>query len=145
MSTIPAQPSGTEAAEAILSLARELQPICRSITGDGLRETLRILSRELPLNIREVPSGTQVLDWTVPDEWNIRDAYIKNSKGERLVDFQKCALHVINYSVPIRATMMRNWAVGSTCKALVRITAAFDLSVSVHFRNNRFHYMAGAE
>jgi aminopeptidase-like protein len=105
--TIPAQPSGTEVAEATLSLARELQPICRSITGDGLRETLRSLSRELPLNIHAVPSGTEVLDWTVPDEWNIRDAYIKNSKGERLVDFQKCALHVINYSVPIRATMTR--------------------------------------
>ena len=105
--TTSATPSGAEVAEASLALARELQPICRSITGDGLRETLRILRRELPLNIREVPSGTQVLDWTVPDEWNIRDAYIKNSKGERLVDFQKCALHVINYSVPVKATMTR--------------------------------------
>ena len=94
--------------EAILTLARELQPICRSITGDGLRETLRILSRELPLNIREVPSGTNVLDWTVPNEWNIRDAYIKNGRGERLVDFQKCSLHVINYSIPVKATMTRS-------------------------------------
>ncbi len=94
MSTVPSKSLGAEAGEAILSLARELQPICRSITGDGLRETLRILNRELPLTIREVPSGTQVLDWTVPDEWNIRDAYIKNGRGERLVDFQKCSLHV---------------------------------------------------
>ncbi|HEY4270884.1 MAG TPA: DUF4910 domain-containing protein [Candidatus Udaeobacter sp.] len=102
-----AEPSSVEAAEASLTLARELQPICRSITGDGLRETLRILNRELPLTIREVPSGTQVLDWTVPNEWNIRDAYIKNGRGERLVDFQKCSLHVINYSVPVKATMTR--------------------------------------
>jgi aminopeptidase-like protein len=95
------------AAKASLSLARELMPICRSITGDGVRQTLRVLSRELPLAIREVPTGTSVLDWTVPKEWNIRDAYIKNSKGARLVDFQKCTLHVINYSVPIKATMTR--------------------------------------
>ena len=100
--------SGAEAAEATLALARELQPICRSITGDGLRGTLRILSRELPLDIREVPSGTRVLDWTVPNEWNIRDAYIKNGRGERLVDFQKCSLHVINYSIPVKATMTRS-------------------------------------
>ena len=109
MNTLPlAEPSSVEAAEASLTLARELQPICRSITGDGLRETLRILNREVPLNIREVPSGTQVLDWTVPNEWNIRDAYIKNGRGERLVDFQKCSLHVINYSVPVKATMTRS-------------------------------------
>ena len=61
----------------------------------------------MPLTIREVPSGTQVLDWTVPNEWNIRDAYIKNGRGERLVDFQKCSLHVINYSIPVKATMTR--------------------------------------
>jgi aminopeptidase-like protein len=106
--TTAAPLSGTEAAEATLALARELQPICRSITGDGLRETLHILSRELRLNIREVPSGTNVLDWTVPNEWNIRDAYIKNGRGERLVDFQKCSLHVINYSIPVKATMTRS-------------------------------------
>jgi aminopeptidase-like protein len=101
------QDSGAEAAEPLLVLARELQPICRSITGDGLRQTLRILARELPLTIREVPTGTEVLDWTIPNEWNIRDAYIKNSNGERVVDFQKCPLHVINYSVPVKATMTR--------------------------------------
>jgi aminopeptidase-like protein len=105
--TTPAAPSSAEAGEAVLALARELQPICRSITGDGLRETLRIVSREVPLSIREVPSGTPVLDWTVPNEWNIRDAYIKNGQGERLVDFQKCSLHVINYSTPVKATMTR--------------------------------------
>ena len=88
MSLSPRSTSGIEAAQAVLALARELTPICRSITGDGLRETLRILSREIPLEIREVPTGTPVLDWTVPKEWNIRDAYIKDVKGERLVDFQ---------------------------------------------------------
>jgi aminopeptidase-like protein len=108
VSTILSQSSGAEAAEAVLSLARELQPICRSITGDGLRKTLHILGRELPLAIQEVPSGTPVLDWAVPNEWNIRDGYIKNGRGERLVDFQKCSLHVINYSIPVKATMNRS-------------------------------------
>ncbi|MGN6552547.1 MAG: DUF4910 domain-containing protein, partial [Verrucomicrobiota bacterium] len=96
-----------DAADAILTLARELVPICRSITGDGVRETLRILSREIPIKIHEVPTGTPVLDWTVPNEWNILDAYIKNSKGERLIDFQKCSLHVLNYSAPVKARMTR--------------------------------------
>jgi aminopeptidase-like protein len=99
--------SGADAAKAILQLARELAPICRSITGDGVRQTLSILSREIPIAIREVPTGTAVLDWTVPKEWNIRDAYIKDLNGERLVDFQKCSLHVINYSVPVKARMTR--------------------------------------
>jgi aminopeptidase-like protein len=83
----------------------ELYPICRSITGDGLRETLRILQRQIPLELREIPTGTRVFDWTVPKEWNIRDAYVKNSNGERVVDFQKSNLHVLNYSVPVRCRM----------------------------------------
>ena len=102
-----ATPSCAETGEAILTLARELQPICRSITGNGLRQTLQIIRREIPLELHEVPTGTAVLDWTIPKEWNIRDAYIKNSKGDRLIDFQKCTLHVINYSVPVKATMTR--------------------------------------
>jgi aminopeptidase-like protein len=83
-------------------LIAELYPLCRSITGDGLRDTLRRIQREIPLTILEVPTGTQVFDWTVPKEWNIRDAYIKNSRGERLVDFRKSNLHVVNYSIPVR-------------------------------------------
>jgi aminopeptidase-like protein len=102
-----AEADAMRAAKEILALAEELMPICRSITGDGLRETLRILGREIPLTVHEVPTGTAVFDWTVPKEWNIRDAYIKNSKGIRLVDFQQCSLHVLNYSVPVKATMMR--------------------------------------
>jgi aminopeptidase-like protein len=87
------------------AFATGLYPICRSITGDGLRATLRRIQQEIPIAIHEVPSGTQVLDWTIPDEWNIRDAWIKNSRGERVVDFQKHNLHVMNYSVPVRAKM----------------------------------------
>jgi len=86
-------------------LIAELYPICRSITGDGLRETLRLLQRQIPLELREVPTGTQVFDWTVPKEWNIRDAYVKNASGDRVIDFQKSNLHVVNYSVPVRRRM----------------------------------------
>ncbi len=82
-----------------------LYPICRSITGNGVRQTLQILQQYIPLQIHEVPTGTQVFDWTVPSEWNIRDAYVKNSAGQRIIDFQKHNLHVVNYSVPVRATM----------------------------------------
>jgi len=88
--------------QAMVRLIAELYPICRSITGDGLRETLRLLQRQIPLELREVPTGTRVFDWTVPKEWNIRDAYVKNAKGERVIDFQKSNLHVVNYSVPVR-------------------------------------------
>jgi aminopeptidase-like protein len=87
------------------ALITELYPICRSITGAGVRETLRILQKQIPLDIREIPTGTQAFDWTVPREWNIRDAWIKNSAGERLVDFQRLNLHVVNYSVPVRQRM----------------------------------------
>ena len=86
----------------IHQLMTELYPICRSITGDGLRRTLEILRRHIPLEVREVPSGTRVFDWTVPREWNIRDAYIKNSKGKKIVDFRKSNLHVVSYSIPVK-------------------------------------------
>jgi len=85
----------------IYQLIAELYPICRSITGDGFRQTMEILRRHVPLKIHEVPSGTRVFDWTVPKEWNIRDAYVKNSRGEKIIDFQKSNLHVLNYSIPV--------------------------------------------
>ena len=87
------------------ALAERLYPICRSITGNGLRETLRIIQKEIPLTLHEVASGTAVFDWVVPREWNIRDAYIINSRGEKIVDFQQNNLHVLNYSTPINARM----------------------------------------
>jgi aminopeptidase-like protein len=86
-------------------LAAELYPLCRSITGNGVRQTLKVLQRELPLEVREVPTGTQVFDWTVPNEWNIRDAWIKNPRGEKVVDFRQHNLHVVGYSVPVRQTL----------------------------------------
>lgn len=92
----------TAVGQEMYQLITELYPICRSITGNGFRESLHIIKRYIPLNLHEVPTGTQVFDWTVPREWNIRDAYIKNAKGERVVDFQQSNLHVVNYSVPIK-------------------------------------------
>lgn len=87
------------------AFAARLYPICRSITGNGVRETLDRIQCHIPLQISEVPTGEQVFDWTVPKEWNIRDAYIADAHGQRLVDFKKCNLHVLNYSVPVHATM----------------------------------------
>ena len=85
--------------------AAELYPICRSITGNGLRETFARLQKRIPIQLSEVPSGTQVFDWSVPKEWNIRDAYIKDASGRRVVDFQSSNLHVVNYSTPVRAIL----------------------------------------
>jgi aminopeptidase-like protein len=91
-----------ETGKEMYRLIEELYPICRSITGNGVRETLRILKKHIPLTVQEVPSGTQVFDWTVPKEWNIKNAYVRNSKGEKIIDFNKTNLHVLNYSVPVR-------------------------------------------
>jgi aminopeptidase-like protein len=87
--------------EEIYRLATEIFPICRSITGNGVRDTLRCLEQHIPLQVVEVPTGTRAFDWTVPREWNIRDAYIKNAAGERILDFRACNLHVMSYSTPV--------------------------------------------
>lgn len=87
------------------AFAERAYPICRSITGNGFRRTLEIIRERIPLTVHEVPSGTQVLDWTVPPEWNIRDAWIADASGRKVVDFAECNLHVVGYSVPVRARM----------------------------------------
>jgi len=82
-------------------LIEELYPICRSITGNGVRETLDRIGQRVPLQIHEVPTGTQVFDWTVPREWNVEEAFIEDADGNRLIDFANHNLHVVNYSVPV--------------------------------------------
>ncbi len=89
----------------IHQLISQLYPICRSITGDGVRKTLHILQQFIPLELHEVPTGTQVFDWTVPKEWNIVDAYVIDPQGEKVIDFQKSNLHVLNYSISINQKM----------------------------------------
>ncbi len=91
--------------EEIHALMRRLYPIVRSITGDGVRRSLGIMQEHIPLEIFEVPSGTPVFDWTVPKEWNIREAWVKGPRGDRVVDLQRHPLHVVGYSSPIRAKM----------------------------------------
>ena len=91
---------------AMFDVATELFPICRSITGEGVRETLRQIGQLVPeLQIHDVPSGTKVFDWTVPDEWNIRDAYVMDEHGRKVIDFQAHNLHVVGYSIPVNQEM----------------------------------------
>jgi len=99
------QHTQTEIGVELHRFASELFPICRSITGNGIRRTLSLIGEKIPLAISEVPTGTPVFDWTVPKEWNIRDAYFQGPDKKRVVDFQKSNLHVLNYSTPIRARM----------------------------------------
>ncbi len=91
--------------EDMHALLRDLYPICRSITGNGVRQTLQRLQEVIDLQVHEVPSGTEAYDWTVPKEWNIRDAYIKDGAGRRVIDFRSSNLHVVSYSVPIHRMM----------------------------------------
>lgn len=106
MTTRSALPAGPgDVGRSMHDLIARLYPICRSMTGDGVRATLDIIGELLPLERHEVPSGTQVFDWTVPNEWNIRDGYVKDAAGRRVVDFRELNLHVVSYSVPIDRTM----------------------------------------
>ena len=89
-------------------LAERLFPICRSITGDGFRQSLAIIREQVPeMQVFEVPTGTQVFDWTIPREWNIRGGWIRNKQGETIIDFRNSNLHVLGYSVPIHQTVSR--------------------------------------
>src|SRR6478752_7903718 len=92
-------------AARMIELICELFPVCRSITGDGLRQSLFQLGELIPLETHEVASGTQVLDWTIPKEWNIQDGYIKDAEGRRVVDFRANNLHVVNCSGPVNRRM----------------------------------------
>jgi aminopeptidase-like protein len=89
----------------VYELARELFPLPRSLTGDGVRETLRLVGELVPLEVTEVPSGTPIFDWTVPREWNVRDAWIADSSGRRIVDYRASNLHLLGYSRPVRETL----------------------------------------
>ena len=91
--------------EEIFAFAARIFPICRSITGNGVRRTLNEIGSHLALEVHEVATGTEVFDWTIPREWNIRDAYIKNAAGEKVVDFAQSNLHVMSYSVPVHKRM----------------------------------------
>lgn len=84
-----------------------LFPICRSITGSGTLETLKMVREYIPITINKIPTGTRVFDWSIPKEWNIRDAYVKDTNGNRVIDFQKSNLHVVSYSIPIHRTVSR--------------------------------------
>lgn len=94
-----------EAGAQMYEFVRKLYPICRSITGNGLRASLAHIATLLPITLHEVPTGTRVFDWTIPKEWNIRDAYIKDPSGHKIVDFHDSSLHVMNYSIPIHRTV----------------------------------------
>jgi aminopeptidase-like protein len=87
--------------DEMMGLITEAFPICRSITGDGVRATLAMIQQRIPLAVEEVATGTPVFDWTVPKEWNVRDAWIKDPSGRKIVDFQESNLHLLNYSVPV--------------------------------------------
>ena len=87
------------------AFAERMYPVCRSITGQGVRDTLEMVREKIPLTVHQVPTGTQVFDWQVPREWNIKDAYIKNSKGEKVIDFKNNNLHIVSYSTPVDMTM----------------------------------------
>ncbi len=92
--------------QKIYNLCKDLWPIARSITGDGVRKTLSIIQQHLPnLIIHEVPTGTQCFDWTIPREWNIKDAYIIDPKGDKILDFKENNLHIVSYSIPINKTL----------------------------------------
>jgi aminopeptidase-like protein len=113
------------------SLIEQLYAICRSITGDGVRRTLEIVRQSIPLEIHEVPSGTSVFDWTVPNEWTIRDAYVKASDGRRVIDFERSNLHVVGYSVPVRTRM-------SLAELRQRIFTRPDLPDAIPYRTSYY-------
>lgn len=100
-SQIPAITDPERTGQDMHAFIADLFPVCRSLTGPGVRETLQRIARRIPLELREVPTGTPLLDWTAPREWSIREAWIKAPDGRKVVDFQASNLHVVGYSVPV--------------------------------------------
>src|SRR6476659_8027487 len=98
-------PDSVEIGRRMHAFMAGLFPICRLITGDGLGQTLAAVARKVPLALHEVPTGTSVLDWTIPREWNYRDAWVKGSGGRKVIDAGRHNLHLLNYSVPIHRKM----------------------------------------
>lgn len=101
---LPDDAASASAADA-WTLIEALYPLCRSLTGDGVRQTLDRIGERIPLIRTEIPSGTPAFDWEIPREWNLRDAWIADATGHRVVDFRAHSLHVMGYSVPVRRTM----------------------------------------
>lgn len=122
----------TKLGKEMHDLANVLFPICRSLTGEGVRETLKIISREIPIKINEVPTGTKVFDWSVPKEWNIRDAYIITPDGEKICEFKKKNLHVLGYSTPINKLISLNelqdhlYSIPNQPDAIPYVTSYYD-------------------
>jgi aminopeptidase-like protein len=106
--TFPSKPApdATALPDRLYEFAARLFPICRSLTGEGVRVTLRLIQEILPeLRIAEIPSGTQCFDWTIPPEWNIRDAYVRDEFGNKVIDFRRNNLHVVGYSIPVQTSV----------------------------------------
>ena len=97
--------AAADAAARAWTLVEAMYPLCRSLTGDGVRRTLDLIEARLPLSRTEIPSGTPVYDWEIPDEWTVRDAWIADADGRRVVDFRAHNLHLVGCSVPVRRTM----------------------------------------
>jgi len=122
----------TKLGKEMHDLANVLFPICRSLTGEGVRETLKIISRKIPIKINEVPTGTKVFDWSVPKEWNIRDAYIITPDGEKICEFKKKNLHVLGYSTPINKLISLNelqdhlYSIPNQPDAIPYVTSYYD-------------------
>jgi aminopeptidase-like protein len=95
----------TDVGDDAYELMRRLFPLCRSLTGDGVRATFDLLEEKIPITRTEIPSGTRVFDWIVPDEWNLHDAYIASADGTRVVDYRRSTLHVVSYSEPVRTML----------------------------------------
>ena len=93
--------------DQMFSLMENLFPICRSITGDGVRKTLEILKEYVPLTVHEISSGKKVFDWEVPPEWNIKEAYVKDHNGNKIIDFKRNNLHLVSYSIPINKKLTK--------------------------------------